>query len=382
MNTELLFWFSSLFILYTYLGYPFFLYVFALLRPQGINKKHVEDPPSVSVVIAVKDEASRISRRLANLCTQEYPLEKLEIIVVSDGSLDETEAIVRQFQEQKANTTPAIRLIVLSESLGKAMALNAGVGSASGEIIIFTDSRQTFAPDTIRELSANFYDTAVGCASGELLFVENHDSKLEVEMGVYWRYEKMIRRFESATGSVVGATGAVYGIRRALYSPMPKGTLLDDVYCPLQCYLRGGRVIFDGKARAYDTVSDRIKTEWKRKVRTLAGNWQLFSLIKELHNPLSFSLWWKFFSHKVARLLVPFLLPVVFVTSAASQGSLYSALVILQILFYSLVLAAAAFPNLRKQRIVGLSYFFFVLNWAALVGWWRWLRGDLEKCWR
>ncbi len=382
MKPEILFWFSLSFIVYTYLGYPLLLYFIALLRPQNIRKIRSLEPPTISVVIAVKDEADRVIQRLTNLCTQDYPLEKLEIIVISDGSKDETEAKVRQFQGQNCVPTPAVRLLVQPESMGKAMALNAGVNSASGEIIIFTDCRQTFASDTIRELAVNFSDNTVGCVSGELHFIESHASKIEVEMGAYWRYEKMIRRLESTTGSVVGATGAVYGIRRNLYTAIPQGTLLDDVYCPLQCYLRGGRVVFDGKAKAYDIVSDGVTTEWKRKVRTLAGNWQLFSLIKELRNPLSFGLWWKFYSHKVARLLVPFLLPVVFFTSEVSQDGFYSLMAGVQVLFYFLVLVAAIFPSLRKQKVIGLSYFFFVLNLAAVIGWWRWFRGDLEKCWR
>ena len=382
MKPEILFWFFLSFIVYTYLGYPLLLYLFALVRPQSVRKIHSVEPPSISVVIAVKNEARWIHDRLVNLCTQDYPLENLEIIVISDGSMDDTEEIVRQFQKENCATIPIVRLLVQPKSIGKSMALNVGVNSASGEIIIFTDCRQIFAPDTIRELAANFSDNNVGCASGELHFVESQESKIEVEMGAYWKYEKMIRKLESLTGSVVGATGAVYAIRREMYTPMPQGTLLDDVYCPLQCYLRGGRVVFDSEAKAYDVVSDGVGTEWKRKVRTLAGNWQLFSFIKELRDPLSFGLWWKFYSHKVARLLVPFLLPVVFLTSVVSQGGFYSLMVGLQVFFYSLVLVAAIFPSLRKQRFIGLSYFFFVLNLAAAVGWWRWLRGDLAKCWR
>ncbi len=382
MMPELLFWSSFGFILYTYLGYPLLLHLYACLRPQVIRKSYSSDPPTISVVIAVKDEASRISQRLDNLCSQEYPPAKLEIIVVSDGSRDTTEDVVRLFQGLGSDAGPAVILLAQQESLGKAMALNTGVNRATGELIVFTDCRQIFAPDTLWELAANFSDETVSCVSGELHFVESQESRIEVEMGAYWRYEKLIRKLESISGSVVGATGAVYAIRRKMYHPIPQGTLLDDVYCPLQCYLQGGRIIFDNNARAYDTVSDRMSNEWTRKVRTLAGNWQLFSLIKALHNPMVFRLWWKFFSHKVARLLVPFLLPVVFLSSGISDGAFYSGMFGLQSLFYCVVVTAAIFPIIRKQRLVGLSYFFIVMNVAAVVGWWRWLRGDLEKCWK
>ena len=177
-------------------------------------------------------------------------------------------------------------------------------------------------------------------------------------------------------------TGAVYGVRRELYRNIPPETLLDDLYCPLQVYLQDKRVLFCREAKAYDTVSENVGEEWRRKVRTLAGNWQLFSLIKEVRNPCKFGLWWKFYSHKISRLIVPFLLPVVFICSSLMDNLFYTALFWLQVVFYGCALSAMLFKRLQKNRLISLCYFFCVLNAAALVGFYHWIRGDLTKCWK
>ncbi len=382
LTLQIIFWTSLLFIAYTYLGYPLLLYIFSRIRFIPVIRKKMENLPKISIIIAAKNEGELIYQRLKNLLAQDYPQDKVEIIVISDGSEDDTVELVLKIRSEHSQENAIIKFLELDLGQGKPSALNRGVALATGDFLVFADCRQSFAKDTVRRLIENFSDKKVGCVSGELLFRESLESDIEKEMGFYWKFEKIIRKLECKTGSVVGVTGAVYAMRRSLFRTIPKETLLDDLYCPLQCYYQGYRVLFDARAKAYDTVSDNVQKEWQRKVRTLAGNWQLFSLFGAALIPVRFRLWWKFYSHKIARLVVPFLLPIVLLCSGLIDGELYQLLFWLQIVSYSVVLAGVVFPFLKKNRIVGLCYFFMVLNFAAVVGWYRWLKGDFTKGWK
>ena len=194
------------------------------------------------------------------------------MIVVSDGSADRTNDILGEWQKSGR------RALLLPEHQGKANALNHGMAAADGEIICFTDARQTIAIDGLKNLIANFADPSVGCASGALIIGQNHSASSSEGVGLYWRLEKNIRNWEALAGSTVGATGAFYAVRSSLLSPLPAGTILDDVYIPLQVARNGGRVVFDFSAVAWDDFSPSPKQEFRRKVRTLAGNYQLLQL--------------------------------------------------------------------------------------------------------
>lgn len=368
-----LFWISVIFTFYTYVGYPLLLALLARLFPQIVRRG--DFCPAVSVVLAASNEERTIGNRLENLLAQDYPESLYEIIVVSDGSSDMTNEIVASFADRK------VILIPLSERVGKAAALNHGVSVASGDIIVFADARQTFAIDAVRCLAANFADTNVGCVSGQLILQDSAGSGIRAEMGAYWRYETAIRKLESVSGSLVGATGAIYAIRNALYQPQPGGTILDDVLTPMNISLQGYRVVFDGAAIAFDEVSKDIDQEWKRKVRTLTGNWQLLSFAPFLLVPWRCPLWWRFLSHKIFRLLVPFALPGIFIACLEAEGMVYRAALFAQLTLYLSALAGFAIPGLRRLRLVNISYFFFVMNAGAVVGFWRWLSGKCDAIW-
>jgi cellulose synthase/poly-beta-1,6-N-acetylglucosamine synthase-like glycosyltransferase len=166
---KFLFWFSALFILYTYAGYPLLLFVWSRLFPRKVRKAPLSPEPRVSVVIAARDEEWHMGSRIENLREQDYPPGNLEIIIVSDGSTDGTNRIVRRFARQKDRILPRVRLVELKRSKGKSHAINRGVETAKGEFIVFSDARQRFEPNVIRELVANFNDPHVGCVSGELV---------------------------------------------------------------------------------------------------------------------------------------------------------------------------------------------------------------------
>lgn len=371
---KLVFWLSAAIILYTYIGYPLWLAFLKLIRPRPVVKDPFE--PDVSVVVAACNEEHTIVRRIKNILEQEYPADKLEIIVASDGSTDRTVAAARALHEQR------VKVLDLSLRYGKAVALNSGVAIAAGEIVVFTDSRQTFEPGVIRHLVANFADSTVGCASGELVFLKDESSSIQAEMGAYWKYEKWIRKAESATGSVIGATGAIYAIRREIYQPLPPWTLLDDVLTPMNIVMQGFRTVFDGNAIAHDVVSKDVAQEWKRKVRTLAGNWQLLSLAPRLLLPWTNPCWWRFIAHKMLRIIVPFALMILLASGAVLEEGVYQVATGLQAMFYAVALMGMFLPATRLNKLVNLCYFFLVMNAGAVAGFWRWVTGGCVTAWK
>lgn len=372
--TELFFWSAVFFCVYTYVVYPGILYFYSRLDSRPVEKRFMY--PGISVIIAARDEERNIARRLDDLLAQDYPQGLMEILVVSDGSRDRTEEIVKGYPAGN------IRIFSLGERSGKAEALNYGVSRAEGAIVVFTDSRQTFKQDAVKQLVANFADPAVGCVSGELHFRADTGSQISAEMGGYWRYEKFIRLCESRTGSVVGATGCIYAIRRELYREHPTGAILDDVLTPMNIARSRKRVVFDPQAVAYDTLSADVGKEWTRKVRTLSGNWQLLSVAPWMIVPGRNPIWWRFVSHKLARLIVPYAMATVLVAGMLLPGRAYLVLTFVQLVAYASAFLGLCLPASRKNRVINLSFFFLVMNAAAVMGFWKWVTGDCATIWK
>jgi len=334
---ETLFWTSVLLVAYVYVGYPLILAVWSAAAGRPVRKRTTTDArawPSVSIVVAAHNEGARLHDRVVNLRQQVYP-RPLEIIVVSDGSTDSTRRILAFFRDD-------IRLIELPRS-GKPAALNAGVAAASGDIVLFADARQYFAHDAVLQLVSNFADPEVGGVTGQLILdcefdAGAADSTVADGVGLYWRYEKWLRRHESRVRSTLGATGAIYALRRELWQPLPPDTLLDDVLAPMRVVLDGRRIVFEERARAFDRVAPDGSAESRRKTRTLAGNYQILSLEPRLLFPFLNPVWVQYLSHKIGRLMVPWALLAAFVASAllAADQWLSSVALILQLGFYGL----------------------------------------------
>jgi cellulose synthase/poly-beta-1,6-N-acetylglucosamine synthase-like glycosyltransferase len=355
-----LFWIAAALILDAYVGYPLWLWVRSWWAPRPVLRGRIE--PTVSAAMIVKNEESVIAGKLDNLFAMDYPAEKLEIVVVSDGSDDGTVGILEGLKEH-----PRARVLLKDTSQGKAAGLNDAIRMARGEIVFFTDARQQIEPGALRCLLENFADPEVGCASGELMLGEPGDGETGRGMGLYWRIEKKIRELESASGSVAGATGAIYCARRELLDPLPAGTILDDVLLPMQIVRKGARVVFDSRARAWDLPDLGHKREFARKVRTLSGNYQLLQLAPWLlsgGNPIRF----EFVSHKLLRLAVPFALLAILVATLFLPQPFYRAALVMQIVFYGLSLAAVAGVNIGPlSRVADAARTFVVLNTAAMV---------------
>jgi len=265
------FWSAFALVAYTYAGYLCWLWLRARLFPWPV--RHSPQEPQVSVVMVVRNEEQVLQRKLQNILTLDYPEGLCQVVVVSDGSTDGTERILSSHAAD-----PRVHVIMNQLPRGKASGLNDAIAMASGEIIVFTDARQQIEPGAIRLLAENFTDPEVGCVSGALMLGDPGAGETGKGMGLYWGIEKKIRELESAAGSVVGATGAIYSVRREFLSSVPEGTILDDVYIPMQVARQGKRIVFEDRARAWDTPDLGKGREFARKVRTLSGNYQLLQL--------------------------------------------------------------------------------------------------------
>ena len=355
----LVFWFSVVAVLYVYAGYPLVLRVWVWLRPVRfrLQTSDFRLEPTISIVIAARNEGHRLAARIDNLLSLDYPADRRQIVIVSDGSTDDTLDVAARYGG-------AVEAFAIPPG-GKAVALNEAVAHARHEIVVFTDARQIFEPAALRELVAPLADPSVGAVTGQLLLdaespwrrggrerrtVERRRavrpggidrrlgdrrrtmrSAIADGLGLYWKYEKQIRHFESAIDSTLGATGAIYAMRRSLFQPLPADTLLDDVLAPMRVVLAGFRVVFAEGARAFDRAAVDAETEARRKVRTLAGNYQILALEPRLLLPWRNRVWLQYVSHKIGRLLMPYALLAVFCTSIALAGDH---------VFYLLVLAA------------------------------------------
>jgi cellulose synthase/poly-beta-1,6-N-acetylglucosamine synthase-like glycosyltransferase len=328
---EIVFLLSFIFVAYVYLGYPALLAVARRVARRPVAKVYWE--PSVSIVIAAHNERERLDNKLQNCLSLDYPKEKLQIIVSLDGSTDGSEFVLRRFLPH------GITVVQSRSHRGKPGALNSAMRRAKGEIVVFADARQTFHSAVIRELVANFADAQVGAVSGELILTEPSNREAVTDVGLYWRYEKVIRSMESDIHSLPGATGAIYAIRRELYRRIPEDTLIDDVLIPMRIVLQGKRAVFDPSAKAYDAVACCPNAEFGRKVRTLAGNYQLLTREPEVLLPWRNPIFFQFVSHKVGRLLVPYALIALYVSNLFMPRGIFLLTLLLQTLWYGFAAA-------------------------------------------
>ena len=369
------FWLGTATVLYAYLLYPVLIWVFAGMRRERRAASHQEPPPSFSVILPVRDEAARVGARLDELLRSIGTTGRSgELIVVADGCTDGTAALAR------ARGGPMLRVIELPENEGKASALSRGSEAAKGEILVFADVRQRWAATALERLLSNFDRDEVGAVTGELM-VETPDGAL-AGVGLYWRYEKWLRRNEGRLHSTVGVSGSISAVRRDLFRPIPRGVLLDDVYWPLQVAMQGRRVIYDERAIAYDRLPERTQDEFLRKVRTLSGNFQLLAVLPQALIPWRNPIWAQFVSHKLLRLAVPWMLLAVFLASSVLDGALYLIAFAAQVMFYALALIALPAGPGSRWRVASAAAGFVVLNAAAWVAFWVWICGRTEGAWK
>jgi biofilm PGA synthesis N-glycosyltransferase PgaC len=364
---KVLFWLCLVLMGYAYLGYPVYLWLQSRFRQRPIRRQTIL--PSVSVIIAARNEGANLPAKIQNLMLTDYPRELLQIVIASDGSDDRTAEILREH-----SALSGILPVILDRSNGKASALNVAVRRATGEILVFQDARQLVDPNAVTELVSCFADPGVGAVSGELLLESAANDASSEGLGIYWKIEKAVRKLESATGSVVGVTGAIYAVRRECYAEIPAGTILDDVFVPMRVVKAGKRVVFQPSAIARDRLFSQKGKEFSRKVRTLTGNYQLLRLEPWLlsgANPLLF----RFVSHKLLRLVVPLFLTLMLIASAMASGIFYHVAFLAQIIFYVAAAFGAIKPSTKTFKPIAIAHTFVMLNAAAALAFYSFIAG-------
>jgi cellulose synthase/poly-beta-1,6-N-acetylglucosamine synthase-like glycosyltransferase len=368
---EILFWALLAPVAWCYVGYPLAMLALGRVRPRPISPGNTRALPTVTVVLAVRDERARIAERVENILGQSYPPDCLDLVIACNGSSDGTEEIARTF----AARDHRVHVLGSPAEQGKAGAINRAVAAARGDLIVFSDARQVFASNAIVELVRPFEDAGVGAVTGRL--VVNPGELASVEgVRFYWGLETRLRHAESLTGSVVGATGAIYGIRRRLFPEIPVNLILDDVYVPMCIAMNDYRVVMAPDALAYDVAAADQRLEYVRKRRTMVGNLQLLRALPALLSPRRNPLFIRFISHKVLRLLAPFCFVAILLVSAALSAPAYRLLLVAQLALY-----AAGMVGLRVSvRAFSIPSAFVLVHAAVFAAVWRW-RQDASQVW-
>jgi cellulose synthase/poly-beta-1,6-N-acetylglucosamine synthase-like glycosyltransferase len=373
---NIIFFISLGVITYTYFGYPLMLVLLQVTSRWPVKKEDIY--PSVTVFVSAHNEAKHIEAKVLNLLESDYPRGKLEIMVGSDGSTDETYQIIKRLAEERS-----IRYTVSFSRLGKPAMINKMARDATGDVYVFADARQRFAKDAIKNLVRPFADPGVGAVSGELI-LESGPGVSGQGIGCYWTYEKWLRWMESNIWSMLGATGAIYAIRKEYFHYLPDEVILDDIYTPMNAVVSGKRIVFEPAAKAYDTVAESTQKEFIRKVRTLAGNFQIFAMIPELFHPARSKIAFQWISHKFLRVIVPYFLIILFVSNIflLGRGPFFVIFFVLQALFYAMALLGRQMEFSGKPLgMSGFPYEFCALNWAAIVAFMKFKKGEVSVMW-
>jgi biofilm PGA synthesis N-glycosyltransferase PgaC len=387
-------------LIYIYVGYPLLIWMLAWLRDRPLHRASSPLGSHCSVVIATYHEGPALLRKIESILESSALASIREIVIGFDGppgeddpASDQLEAITRSWAEKFSKAggscrVPEMRLFVFPERRGKAAVLNDLVPLTGGEILVMMDARQAVHPEAVSELLANFADREVGVVSGELVFLEGGATHAygaaQQGVGFYWRYEKFIRRCEGRFRSVPGATGALYAIRRRLFTPIPSGTLLDDVAIPMQAVVKGCRCVFEPAAVVFDVPSNSAGQESLRKRRTIAGVAQLMRLYPEWLLPWRNPIWFEYVSHKVLRLASPILLLGVLAGNLILlDRPVFIVLFVLQVAFYLLALGGRVAQRKGwSVSYLGVPVMFVALNVTTALALWDALCGRYNAAWK
>jgi len=363
-------------IAWVYVGYGIVLWIASVVRARPVRRGPIE--PTVSLIICAYNEAANIRRKLDEVLALDYPAERMEILVASDGSTDETDAIVRTY-------APRVRLLRVEGRRGKTIAQNAAVAIASGEILVFSDVTTVYARDTVRTLVANFADPEVGCVGGDLRYLSERDNPSAQGRALFWNYERQMRIWESRVHSIVGVAGCSYAMRRALYVPLDESVISDFVE-PGLVTERGYRTVLEIDATVWEPAeSYTLKQELHRRARVitrgLRGAFRMRRLVNPLVHPWFATVLW---SHRILRWLLPLFLLVMLASSAAlaDQGWVYRGILWGQLAVYGAG-AIAAMLDRAQVRFPGMfvPLYFCLISLAPLlaIGWL--VRGETKAAW-
>ncbi|VAX37422.1 Glycosyl transferase, group 2 family [hydrothermal vent metagenome] len=371
-----LLWTAIFLIVYSYLLYPLLL-VFLNKFHKPVESVLSSQLPNVSIIIAAYNEETVISQRVKNCLALDYPREQLEIIIASDGSDDQTNELVRKFEDQ------GVILFDYKERRGKVNVLNDTVPRAKHEILVFSDANTDFEKDALKKLVRHFQEPDIGCVCGQLKFVNALGSKTGELEGVYWRFETLLKKMEGNRGSLLGANGAIYAIRKSLFVFCPPDTIIEDFVIPMKILEEGHRVVYEPKALAIEEAAKHIVQEKKRRIRIGAGDFQSLALLKPLLNPKRGFSALAFWSHKVLRWFAPFFIIIAFITNIfLLSNPYYQVLFLLQCIFYISAFIGQVLNWAGVQiKFFSLCYYFISMNISLFLGFVRFVTGTQKVAW-
>lgn len=375
--SEFLFWTSIAVILYTYIGFPLITWLRGAMFPRAFRTAEIF--PEVSVLIAAHNEESSIGAKVSNMLALDYPADRLQIVVVSDGSTDRTMEILRTFN------TPRVISLDLPRG-GKAAALNSGVRHCTGEVLVFSDANSVFDQNALRALVAPFADTSVGGVAGDQRYLKG-GSRSAADAGErsYWNFDRLMKVWQSRAGNVTSATGAIYAIRRSLFRTVPEG-VTDDFATSTQVIAQGYRLVFAPDAAAYEPVASSSGVEFGRKVRIITRGLRGVLQMRRLLNPLRHGFYSiQLFSHKVLRRQMVFPLLLMLITSIllARTSPVYLLAAIGQVSFYGVAAVGCVFNGTKfgRRKLISIPFFFCLVNFACVIATIHSLTGQRVVVW-
>ena len=365
-------------VFYTYLGYPLLIVLLAKFFPKA-RKVDVLSTPTVTWIVPCFNEEAVISSKIENLVALDYPKNKLEVILITDGSTDRTVEYAKSYKD--------VKVLHQDTRAGKAAAENRAMKFANGEIIVFNDANTMVSSKALKHMIKHYADPQVGGVSGAKgIIVDQKDTAASEGEGLYWKYESMIKNADSNFNSLMGAAGELVSFRSELVMDLPEDTILDDFMQSFNILKQGYIMVYEPKAKAEETSSINVEEELKRKMRIAAGGWQSMSRLPFMLNILKRPIQaWMYISHRALRWSVSaFALPILYLLTAFSLESnnlLIIALFIAQSTFYFIALIGHQFRDKSLPGFVLAIYYFVLMNYAVIVGFQRFIGGKQGGAW-
>ncbi|MCY1030670.1 glycosyltransferase family 2 protein [Corallococcus sp. BB11-1] len=384
---EVFFWCAALALVHTYFLYPLSLFALEGMAQVFQNARRMRSGeaarasapaqplPSVSLVVAAYNEADCIEQKLQNSLALDYPADRFEVVIGSDGSSDGTDGLVQKCTDPRVRLSPAPRA-------GKTTVLNRCIPSAHGDIVLLSDANTMIEPDAVRKLVRHFEDPEVGAVCGKLRLY--NPTKQDYEESAYWSYESLIKMYEGKRGAVVGANGGLYAIRRSLFTQLPASTIVDDFVIPLRIMEAGYKVNYEELAVAHEETTEDYGKEFGRRARIAAGNFQSLKLVPGLLLPTAGFPAFAFWSHKLLRWCAPALMVAALLANLFLLDSTFYQVTLLgQTLFYALAFLgkSGVFKSGAAKKAASVAYYFVTMNMAIAVGFWRFLRNSQRAAW-
>ncbi len=375
-TAQIIFWLAVAALFYVYAGYPLLVYLVSLISPKKIKRTAFE--PQVTILITAYNEEKAIRAKIENTLAVDYPKNKLEILVASDGSTDKTDEIVKEYASK------GVKLFRQEGRVGKTYTQNKAVEQATGEIILFSDATTDYQTDVLREILPNFADETIGCAAGKLIYVDTTASNVGKGAKSYWNYETFLKESESKACSLIGASGCLYAVRKSAYKPMYAEACSDFLICTV-VYEQGLRSIYEPKAVCFEATNRQTDKEMKMRVRVISQTFTDLWRNRKMMNPFRSGFYAvELISHKVLRYAVPLFLLLIFAANVvlARDSIFFEIIFLLQIAFYFLAFLGWLIEKTgAKIGVFAIPHYFVLANLASVFGFYKFLRGEKYATW-